>query len=89
MTKNMKRAPRPSAPVIDDAKLVQAIGLDLIRESATNPRKTFRAIEELAENVREHGVLEPALVRPKIVDGGAGSGADQDVILEDGEMEWL
>lgn len=41
------------------------IPLALIDESPTNPRKTFRGVDELAINVAEHGVLEPVLCRPK------------------------
>lgn len=41
-----------------------------VRESATNPRTTFRqeALDELAASVRAHGVLQPILVR-RIGDG--------------------
>lgn len=37
-----------------------------IAPSPTNPRKTFepRALEELSASIKEHGVLQPVLVRP-------------------------
>jgi ParB/RepB/Spo0J family partition protein len=40
--------------------------LDDIRCSTTNPRKVFDQIslEELAKSIREHGVLQPVIVRP-------------------------
>jgi ParB/RepB/Spo0J family partition protein len=43
------------------------IPLELIDESPNQPRQTFdaAALEELADNFREHGQLQPALVRPK------------------------
>ena len=45
---------------------IQDIPLERIRESKTNPRGQFdqAKLVELAENVREHGVLQPILVRP-------------------------
>lgn len=59
-------APTSSAAV----PIVMTIPLDEIDESPTNPRKTFRGVEELADNVKEHGVLEPVLVRPHPTDSG-------------------
>ena len=55
-----------------EATLVQDIALDTIAESKSNPRKRFDAekLKELAENVRQHGVLQPILVRP-LPDGKA------------------
>lgn len=35
-----------------------------LRESATNPRRCFKHMEELTESVKEKGVLVPLLVRP-------------------------
>jgi ParB family transcriptional regulator, chromosome partitioning protein len=45
---------------------VQDIPLTRIRESKTNPRRTFdeTKLAELANNIRQHGVLQPILVRP-------------------------
>jgi hypothetical protein len=45
---------------------VQDISLDRIQESKTNPRRTFdeTKLAELAGDIRQHGVLQPALVRP-------------------------
>ncbi len=46
--------------------LVQDIPLSRIRESKTNPRRQFdeTKLAELADNIRQHGVLQPVLVRP-------------------------
>src|SRR6202007_2161746 len=46
--------------------LVQDIPLNRIQESKTNPRRTFDEAKpaELAGNIRQHGVLQPVLVRP-------------------------
>jgi ParB family chromosome partitioning protein len=46
--------------------LVQDIPLSRIQESKTNPRRQFdeTKLAELANNIRQHGVLQPVLVRP-------------------------
>ncbi len=45
---------------------IQDIPLDRIRESQSNPRRTFHEdkLRELAENIKVHGVLQPVMVRP-------------------------
>lgn len=35
-----------------------------LRESPTNPRRIFGNLDELADSIRKHGILEPMLVRP-------------------------
>jgi ParB family transcriptional regulator, chromosome partitioning protein len=51
---------------------VMDIPLERIRESRTNPRRTFdeTKLMELAANIKLHGVLQPILVRP-LPDGEA------------------
>jgi ParB family chromosome partitioning protein len=51
----------------------QDIPLNRVQESKTNPRRTFdeTKLAELAGNIRQHGVLQPVLVRP-LPDGGEG-----------------
>jgi ParB family chromosome partitioning protein len=53
---------------------IQDIPLAKIRESKTNPRRVFEnaKLAELAENIRQHGVLQPILVRP-LPEGEAGT----------------
>lgn len=54
--------------------LVREIRLEQIAESKTNPRSHFdeKALAELAASVRQHGVLQPVIVRPH--PGGARDG---------------
>ena len=53
---------------------IQDIPMEKIRESKTNPRSQFdqAKLAELAENIRQHGVLQPILVRP-LPQGAAGT----------------
>jgi ParB/RepB/Spo0J family partition protein len=41
------------------------IPIDLLVFSGRNPRIEMRGLEEFAENIKEYGVLEPIIVRPK------------------------
>src|SRR5260370_15586718 len=45
---------------------IQDISLAKIRESKTNPRRFFdeAKLAEFAGNIKQHGVLQPILVRP-------------------------
>lgn len=63
--------PETAAPAIDGnghGDLVRLVGIDEIVESGENPRKTFLKIEELAEDIRRRGILQPILLR-----GNAGT----------------
>src|SRR6266478_1104423 len=53
---------------------IQDIPLGKIRESKTNPRRFFdeTKLADLAENIRQHGVLQPILLRP-LPQGEAGT----------------
>ena len=54
----------PSLSVEDDDKVVE-IPLNQLRANPYQPRKTFdeEAIRELAESIRQHGVIQPIIVR--------------------------
>jgi ParB family chromosome partitioning protein len=54
----------PSLAVNDDDKVVE-IPLSQLRPSPYQPRKTFDddAIKELAESIKQHGVIQPIIVR--------------------------
>lgn len=57
MTKTATAAAEPHA-------VVELVPLDKIAEDPGNPRRTFTGIEELAESIKEHGLLQPITVRP-------------------------
>lgn len=50
-----------------NAKL-EVISISKIELGTTNPRKSFdpKALKELAESIKEHGILQPILVRPYV-----------------------
>ena len=53
---------------------IHEVPLAKIRESKTNPRSFFNEakLAELADNIRQHGVLQPILLRP-LPEGEAGT----------------
>ncbi|HWH75071.1 MAG TPA: ParB/RepB/Spo0J family partition protein [Methylibium sp.] len=72
-------------PPIDGAVYLP---LTLIAPSPTNPRKHFDAqhLDELADSIRKHGVIQPILVRPR---PGAGlSDGQPQYELVAGERRW-
>src|SRR5689334_5828176 len=54
----------PSLSVSDDDKVVE-ISLTQLRPNPYQPRKTFDedSIKELAESIKQHGVIQPIIVR--------------------------
>lgn len=55
------------AEAASPAATFRTLPLELVDENPKNPRKHFdkAKMDELATSIREHGVLEPILVRPK------------------------
>src|SRR5436309_6973825 len=62
---------KAAPPVVSS---IQDVPLAKIRESKANPRRFFdeAKLAELADNIRQHGVLQPILLRP-LPDGEAGT----------------
>ncbi len=50
-----------------------SVSIELIRANPNNPRRKFAAseLEDLANSIAEHGVVQPILVRPVADDGGS------------------
>ena len=76
------------APSYGD-RSVFVCALDKIVPQKGQPRQHFdaAALEELAESIKEHGLLEPIVVRRAPLSGGAGAGADKFEIIA-GERRW-
>jgi ParB family chromosome partitioning protein len=57
---------QPKEGIMQDSSAFQYIAIDQIHESTTNPRQTFEPskLEELAESIRQHGLIQPITVRP-------------------------
>lgn len=74
-TAKKKPATSPASPttMAHAPPIVMAIPLADIDESPSNPRKTFKGVEELAEDVKRRGIIEPVMVRPSPL-GEAGIG---------------
>ena len=51
-----------------NTKDIQEIDLSLIRSNPYQPRKTFNqeALQELAESIKEHGIVQPIIVKKSI-----------------------
>src|ERR1700753_4251761 len=58
---------QPKEGAMQDSSSFQFLAIDQIFESTTNPRQTFdqARLEELAESIRQHGLIQPITVRPK------------------------
>ena len=59
---------QPAAPAVPDAgERVQNVPLTKIRPSALQPRKQFseESLKELADSIREQGIVQPLIVRPR------------------------
>ncbi len=58
-------APAPQA--IDSRERVQRVPLNKVRPSALQPRKQFseESLRELADSIREQGIVQPLIVRPR------------------------
>src|ERR1700733_14055282 len=57
---------RPRRAVMQNSSAFQYLAIDTIHESTTNPRRTFdeSKLQELAESIKHHGLIQPITVRP-------------------------
>jgi len=51
---------------MQNSSAFQYLAIDTIHESTTNPRRTFdeAKLQELADSIRQHGLIQPITVRP-------------------------
>jgi ParB family chromosome partitioning protein len=56
-----------SVPVVEARDRVQRLSLDRVHPCPFQPRKEFskEALQELADSIREQGIIQPLIVRPK------------------------
>jgi ParB family chromosome partitioning protein len=68
--------------VVMDARHLRHLPMELLHPNPNNPRKTFppEALEELARSIREKGLLQPLVVRPR------GDGKGYEIVA--GERRW-
>jgi ParB family chromosome partitioning protein len=57
----------PSAPEEDKSKKIAFIATDLIKSNPFQPREDFsqEGMDELVQSIREKGIIQPVLVRPR------------------------
>jgi ParB/RepB/Spo0J family partition protein len=62
----MSTATAIARPKEVESPLIQEVSLDRIKPSKANPRRRLdeSALNELADNIKTHGVLQPILIRP-------------------------
>ena len=60
-------SPAVAAPAPDDRERVQRVALSRVRPSPLQPRKEFapEALQELADSIREQGIVQPLIVRER------------------------
>ena len=63
-----KRAATRASKGGEPAETVVYIGLNDIKPNASQPRKNFdpEALQELADSIKEHGMIQPVLLRPAV-----------------------
>lgn len=56
-----------SGELVESEKLVFYVAINKVRPNADQPRKTFNRerLEELSASIKEHGILQPLVVRPE------------------------
>ena len=71
---------------VTEPKGERVVPIESIRANPNNPRRIFddAALEDLSNSIREHGIVQPILVRP--VSGEDLAGAEYEIVA--GERRW-
>ncbi len=85
--------PAPAGPAMmaeagaPDGAAVRALPIEMLEPGPFQPRGPMEQapLQELADSIREHGVLQPILVRPK---PGGGGGGQRRYEIVGGERRW-
>jgi ParB family transcriptional regulator, chromosome partitioning protein len=74
----------------ESGERVQQINLTNIVPSALQPRKDFghEALQELINSIRQHGIIQPLIVRPATAGPSSGGDAGRRFELIAGERRW-
>src|SRR6266404_2484234 len=81
-------APRPD--VAESGERVHQVNLASIVPSALQPRKDFgrEALQELIDSIRQHGIIQPLIIRPATASPSAGGQVRARFELIAGERRW-
>src|SRR6187549_57765 len=82
--------PLPVAPDAEEREQIHQVSLESIVPSSLQPRKDFGrdALQELIDSIRQHGIIQPLIVRlaAASTSGGGQVGARFELIA--GERRW-
>lgn len=80
----------PRADVTEPGEKVHQISLASIVPSTLQPRKDFgrEALQELIDSIRQHGIIQPLIVRPATAGPSAGGQVGARFELIAGERRW-
>src|SRR5438552_3760410 len=83
-------SPVPREEVVESAERVRQINLASIAPSALQPRKDFGrdALQELIDSIRQHGIIQPLIVRPAASVAAATGQFGSRFELIAGERRW-
>lgn len=76
----------PAVVPVDDHAAMRMVPVDLVCESAWNPRKHFDEgkLKDLAESIKTHGIITPLIGRPDLRGGDTNDGSADAVELAAG-----
>jgi len=80
----------PRADVVESGERVHQINLASIVPSALQPRKDFGrdALQELIDSIRQHGIIQPLIVRLAAASASGGGQVGGRFELIAGERRW-
>ncbi|HZA38747.1 MAG TPA: ParB N-terminal domain-containing protein, partial [Candidatus Baltobacteraceae bacterium] len=83
-------ASTPRADVADSSERIHQVDLANILPSALQPRKDFArdALQELIDSIRQHGIIQPLIVRLAAASPSSGGQAGGRFELIAGERRW-
>jgi ParB family chromosome partitioning protein len=84
--------PRPAAAPVepDSREKIHEVGVSSVVPSPLQPRKDFarEALQELVDSIKQHGIIQPLIVRPVAASSASGAQAGARLELIAGERRW-